>query len=199
MDYKIRKFILLLAGGLLMFAACDNLRVEDSLAGLEYELLDQYNEEVTFPGAFAGNVVIVSYVYTYCPDICPLITYNMRDIQRALPEAENFMLVSVSFDPLRDTPETLYEYANNYRLDQSNWRMLTGEPGVVEELLEKLRIRTVKTPTRFTEDGGQIYFIDHTDRITLLDHKGNVRRNYSGSDVDPEQVAEDIQRLLSEI
>ncbi len=200
MGHIIRKALfLLLAGGLLLFAACDNLRVEDSLAGLEYNLLDQYNDEVSFPEQYAGNVVIVSYVYTYCPDICPMITYNMRDIQRALPDAENFMLVSVSFDPLRDTPETLYEYANNYRLDQSNWRLLTGDPDTVENLLDKLRIRTLKSPTRFTEDGGQIYFIDHTDRITLLDHEGNVRRNYSGSDVDPDMVVKDIKRLLSEI
>lgn len=200
MGHIIRKALfLLLAGGLLLFAACDNLRVEDSLAGLEYNLLDQYNDEVSFPEQYAGNVVIVSYVYTYCPDICPMITYNMRDIQRALPDAENFMLVSVSFDPLRDTPETLYEYANNYRLDQSNWRLLTGDPDTVENLLDKLRIRTLKSPTRFTEDGGELYFIDHTDRITLLDHEGNVRRNYSGSDVDPDMVVKDIKRLLSEI
>jgi protein SCO1/2 len=181
------------------FSGCDKLSIKKSLGGTEFSLIDQDQTEVTFPESYSGRVMLVGYVYTHCPDICPLITYNMRDIQRALPGHQDFLLVSISFDPDRDTPEILYDYAENYRLEQSNWRLLTGSRSEVESLLEILEISTVKTPTRFTEDNTPIYFIDHTDRVTLIDGNGNIRKHYKGSDLNPEAVAEDIQTLLNEV
>jgi protein SCO1 len=193
---KYRSLLVVAGIALLVFPACDQLSVKKSLDGHSYQLLDQQSHDITFPASFEGRVMLVGYVYTHCPDICPMITYNMRDIQRAFPDEERFMLVSISFDPDRDTPEMLYDYANNYRLDQNNWRLLTGEKTHVEELLKTLEISTVKTPTRFTEDQKPVYFIDHTDRVTLIDHKGNVRRTYPGSDLREDVVIEDIRKLL---
>ncbi len=194
-------FKLILAAGIALTAisGCDNLSIKKSLGGTEFNLIDQDKSEVTFPESYSGKVMLVGYVYTHCPDICPLITYNMRDIQRALPDSQEFLLVSISFDPDRDTPEILYDYAENYRLEQSNWRLLTGSKPEVESLLEILEIATVKTPTRFTEDNTPIYFIDHTDRVTLIDKNGNIRKHYRGSDLNPESVAEDILTLLREV
>ncbi len=189
---------LLIAAGLalLVLPGCDQLSVKKTLDGHSYHLLDQENRDIIFPSSFKGNVMLVGYVYTHCPDICPIITYNMRDIQRAFPDEDRFMLVSISFDPDRDTPEMLYDYANNYRLDQNNWRLLTGEKSQVDELLKTLEISTLKTPTRFIEDDKPIYFIDHTDRVTLIDHEGNIRRTYPGSELREEIVIEDIRNLL---
>jgi protein SCO1 len=189
-------FLVTAAAALLLLTACDQLSVKKSLDGHTYSLVDQENRTIDFPSSFEGKVMLVGYVYTHCPDICPMITYNMRDIQRAFPDEERFMLVSVSFDPDRDTPDMLYDYANNYRLDQGNWRLLTGERKQVEELLNTLEIRTLKSPTRFTEDQRPVYFIDHTDRVTLIDHKGNVRRTYPGSELRGDVVIEDIRKLL---
>jgi protein SCO1/2 len=180
------------------FSGCDSLAVKQSLSEDEFILVDQDSSSVSFPEAYSGNVMLVGYVYTHCPDICPMITYNMRDVQRALPEQEDFMLVSVSFDPERDSPAILKDYAENYRLDQSNWKLLTGDKTEVESLLETLSIITVKTPTRFTEENKPIYFIDHTDRVTLLDRDGNVRKHYSGSEFNADEVKNDILRLLQD-
>ena len=183
---------------LIVLAGCDRLSIIDIL-DTEYILLNQFNEEVNFPGKYEGNVMLVGYVYTHCPDICPMITYNMRDVQQVLEGEENFMLVSISFDPDRDSPQILYQYADNYRLNQENWRLLTGERRVVESLLEKLKIATVKTPTRFADDDTPIYFIDHTDRVTLIDKNGQIRRNYPGSELRSDEVIEDIRSLLNEV
>lgn len=182
----------------LLLAGCNRLSVKDTLEGEEYTLVDQFSEDIRFPEAYRGNVMLVGYVYTHCPDICPIITYNMRDVQRALPDEEDFMLVSISFDPDRDTPEILYNYAESYRVDQQNWRFLTGNRNQVENLLGKLEIATVKTPTRFVDER-PIYFIDHTDRVTLIDKKGQVRRTYSGSEFKAEEIVDDIRILLSEL
>lgn len=193
---KLSAVLLLL---IVLFSACDQLSVKKSIAGSDYTLIDQYGEEVSFPDDYKGRVMLVGYVYTHCPDICPLITYNMRDIQRELPGEENFMLVSISFDPARDTPEIMNDYANNYRLNQSSWRLLTGNSDIIDSALDDLEIRTLKTPTRFSESGTPQYFIDHTDKVTLIDGNGNIRNTYSGSEMDSEKIIADIHTLLTEI
>lgn len=192
--------ILLISAGLaqLFQSGCDRLDVKQSLQDETYSLVDQAGSTVQFPEQFSGNVLLVGYVYTHCPDICPVITYNMRDIQEALPEEDDFMLVSISFDPERDTPEVLKEYAANYRIDQQNWRFLTGETETIDRVLEKLEIKTLKTPTQFTDDGTSQYFIDHSDKVSLVDKKGNVRNSYIASELDEEKILSDIHKLLTE-
>ncbi|MDX1591720.1 MAG: SCO family protein, partial [Balneolaceae bacterium] len=143
------------------------------------------------------KVMLLGYVYTHCPDICPAITYNMRDVQERVDDNANFQLISISFDPERDTPEILKDYAENYRLNTENWSLLTGEKNEVDSALELLEISTLKTPTRFLDDGKAIYFIDHTDRVTLIDREGNIRKLYTGSEFNPEEVAEDVKKLIN--
>ncbi|MGM0743847.1 SCO family protein [Rhodohalobacter sp.] len=191
---------LTIAAGIVLstFSSCDSLAVKESLSDDEFLLVDQDSSSVSFPEEYNGNIMLVGYVYTHCPDICPMITYNMRDVQRALPDQGDFMLVSVSFDPERDTPAILKDYADNYSLDQSNWKLLTGGKSEVESLLETLSIITVKTPTRFSEEDKPVYFIDHTDRVTLIDRDGNVRKHYSGSEFNADEVKNDILRLLKD-
>jgi len=195
----VLKLLIVITAGLLLLkiSGCDRLSIQKTIAE-SYKLTDQQNEEVMFPETYRGKVILVGYVYTHCPDICPLITYNMRDVQQELEGEEEFMLVSLSFDPERDTPEILYDYANNYRLNQSNWRLLTGDSKVVESALETLEIRTLKTPTRFDEDGRAFYFIDHTDKVTLIDKQGNIRKTYAGSDMNSERIVADIHKLLTQ-
>ncbi len=183
---------------LLAVSGCDRLSVKDTLEGEEYILMNQFHEEISFPADVQGKVVLVGYVYTHCPDICPIITFNMRDIQQELAGRNDFMLISISFDPQRDTPEVLSEYASNYRLDQNNWQLLTGEPQNVESVLKRLKIGTLKSPTRFTESGTPVYFIDHTDRVTLIDEKGQIRKNYTGSELNKNEVVNDILVLLNQ-
>ncbi|WP_340105137.1 SCO family protein [Rhodohalobacter sp. 8-1] len=189
-------FAIGLAG--ILLSGCDRLAVKKSMADENYELVDQNGTSIQFPKAYLGNVMLVGYVYTHCPDICPMITYNMRDIQQELSEEENFMLISISFDPTRDSPEILHQYADNYKLDQQNWRLLTGNTDEVDSALETLEINTLKSPTSFDDDGTATYYIDHTDRVTLIDRKGNVRNTYVGSKMNQDEIISDIHKLLIE-
>ena len=61
-----------------------------------------------------GKVVAVSFIYTGCPDICPLLTQKMVDVQDALGKkfGTKIAFISISFDPERDTPEVLKDAAN---------------------------------------------------------------------------------------
>lgn len=197
---RIITFAILISAGLtsVVQTGCNRLDVKQSLQDESYEVVDQAGEEVAFPEQYEGKVMLVGYVYTHCPDICPLITYNMRDVQGALSDEDDFMLVSISFDPNRDTPEILYQYAQNYRLNQENWRFLTGNSEIINEVLDKLEIKTLKTPTEFTESGTPQYFIDHSDKVTLIDRDGNVRNHYLASGMDQEKIVTDIHKLLKE-
>jgi len=182
----------------LIFSACDRLSVKDNISDESFELVNQNGENVTFPDDYTGSTLLIGYVYTKCPDICPVITYNMRDVYEKLGEGENIQFVSVSFDPTRDTPQILSQYAESYKIDHSNWHLLTGDRDVVDQLLERLEIAVVKTPTRFTDDGEAVYFLDHTDRVTLIDEKGNLRRNYYGSELNSDEVLSDIKTVMNQ-
>lgn len=195
---RFKKLMIVVWVLLLTVPGCDRLSVKDTLEGEEYVLTNQFHDEISFPADVRGKIVLIGYVYTHCPDICPVITYNMKDIQEEFAGSDDFMLISISFDPKRDTPDVLSDYAANYRLDQQNWQLLTGTPQSVESVLKRLNIGTLKSPTRFTESGTPVYFIDHTDRVTLIDEKGQIRRNYSGSELNKEEVVNDIRMLLNE-
>jgi protein SCO1 len=194
---KMKSEILLMVTAVFVFAfaACDRLSVKDDLNDVQFELTDHRGEQVIFPDSFQGKSVLIGYVYTHCPDICPMITFNMRDVEQEL-DRDDIHFVSISFDPNRDTPEILADYARNYRLNDEKWSLLTGDRRTISELLDRLNIATVKTPSRFTESGHQIYFIDHTDRVTLIDSEGKIRRHYTGSELRSEEVITDIRQLL---
>lgn len=173
------------------------------LRELHAELLDQHGARVVFPDALVGKVALVGYVYTHCPDICPMVTYNMRDVQRALAErgvpAEDVMLVSISFDPRRDTPDVLKGYADSYRLDTSNWMLLTGDPAEVDRVMRTLGIAVQKLPSRFMEDGSELYFMNHSDRVTLLGPDLRIVGDYTGSELRKEDVMDAIREQLGEV
>jgi protein SCO1/2 len=172
------------------------LFADDSLDDLDVELQDQNGETFNFPDDLKGKVVLVGYVYTHCPDICPMVTYNMRDIQRKV-DSDNFMLVSISFDPKRDTPEILSQYAENYRLDLTQWSLLSGDSDEIDRVMNRLGIAVQKLPSRFMSDGGELYFMNHSDKVTLIDQNLNVVDEFMGSELDQEKALRKIEELLA--
>ena len=169
---------------------------DDHLGDLDVELLDQNGETFNFPEDLEGKVVLVGYVYTHCPDICPMVTYNMRDIQRKV-DSDDFMLVSISFDPKRDTPVILQEYAENYRLDLSHWSLLSGDPNEIDRVMNRLGIAVQKLPSRFMSDGKELYFMNHSDKVTLIDQNLNIVDEFLGSELDQEKALRKIEELLA--
>ncbi|MGM0507208.1 MAG: SCO family protein, partial [Bacteroidota bacterium] len=161
-------------------------------------LVNQEGEEVRFPNRFSGHITLVGYIYTTCPDICPLTTQRMNRVAQELTgeERNRVRLAGISMDPERDTPDVLASYADAYRLQPDVWTLLSGERRTVLDLLDQLEITVRRTPTRFTDSGEMIYFLDHTDRVSLVDADGRVRRHYVGSELDVEQVVSDIRSLL---
>lgn len=188
-------YIIICSG--LLFSGCDPLPIRDDLTGSSYHVVDQDSTVYKFPIDFVGKVTVLSYIYTHCPDVCPLITTNMKTIARKLESTDQVQFIGISFDPARDTPAVLKNYAQNYRLRAPSWHLLTGNETEINLLLQRLEVEARQSYTSFSDNGSLRYFMTHTDRITLIDSEGRIRKHYIGSEVNTEEVVSDIGRLLT--
>lgn len=101
-----------------------------------FSLVDQTGAPFT-EAALRGKVTIVSFIFTRCDTICPVISMKMQRIQeKTFDIGQQVKLVSFSVDPTYDTPERLTEYAKRYGADPERWRFITGPYDKVHALIE---------------------------------------------------------------
>lgn len=187
-----------LIAALLLFISCsDNLPILDDLSGKNYKLISQSEFAFNFPGDYKGKIVVAGYIFTNCPDICPLTTNNLRLIQEKINEAgiKNVEFAAISFDPDVDKPAVLKKYAEIRRMDLSNFTFFTGEKNEIESLMKDVGVFAIPGDSVQTSSGNNMIFYIHTDRISLIDSEGRIRKNYLGSQTDTEEVAADIKEL----
>jgi cytochrome oxidase Cu insertion factor (SCO1/SenC/PrrC family) len=103
---------------------------------LNFILVDQNNNTVNL-SQFEGKIVVITFVYTTCPDICPAVTYQMKKLGEELGDAyeESVVFLSVTVDPKRDTPEQLANFASNY---DAYWQFLTVNSTFPENHMEAM-------------------------------------------------------------
>lgn len=183
---------------LLIFISCkDNLPLDKDLTKKSYQLIDQDSVNVSFPEAVKGHITVLGFIYTHCPDICPMTTHNMYLTEKRLKEQgiDDVKFVGISFDPDRDTPEVLTKFAEVREISFKNWILLTGKKETIEDLLRRFDVKAVKTDQIVDEEGNPEYSMMHTDRISLVDEYGILRKNYKGSTLNLEEIIEDIKYL----
>ncbi len=81
-----------------------------------------------------GKVWIANFIYTHCPDTCPLQSAQMARLQGELAAEGDVRLVSITVDPERDTLEVLSRYADRFGAAPDRWLFLTGEKGAIYRL-----------------------------------------------------------------
>jgi len=141
--------------------------------------------------ALRGKVVAVTFIYTSCPDVCPMLTDKMARVQDALgPDfGTEIAFVSISVDPEHDTPEVLKEYAEALDADLAGWTFLTGTPAAVRDVAHRYGVAVAPAAD------GQV---DHTLLTTLIDRHGTMRVQYLGYRFDPEEFRHDLLDLVNE-
>jgi protein SCO1/2 len=156
----------------------------------DFALISQDGVEVTLE-ALHGKVVAVTFIYTWCPDICPTLTDKMSRVQDALGSdfATNVAFASITFDPEHDTPEVLKTYAQAFGANFKGWSFLTGDPAAVREVVRRYGVSAIPAG-----DGS----IDHNLLTTLIDRQGIMRVQYIGYRFDPEEFRRDLLRLVNE-
>ncbi len=142
-----------------------------------------------------GKVVLMEFMFTSCPDICPVTTYKMVQLQEKLKEQGAFgsqvRFVAVTFDPERDTPEVLKKYAERMGMDLSGWQVLRGEEAETKELASRYGVNVMNM--------GDGQFVHNVTSLQLIDAKQQIRRVYEmGDGMDNEEVLRDIAGLIGE-
>ena len=183
---------------IILLCGCkEKFPVIEDFGNASYKLVNQNNQETVFPDFVKGKIVVLNYIFTNCPDICPLSTNNMRLIQERLKKEkiDNVQFVSLSFDPEFDSPETLRKFAGIRNLDLSNWTFLTGDKSVTDAVIKKVGVLAVPNDSTVFKDGRKIYYYVHTDRIQLMDTEGKIRKNYKGSTINVDEIIMDIKSI----
>jgi protein SCO1/2 len=156
----------------------------------DFALTSQDGTEVTLE-SLRGKVVAVAFIYTWCPDVCPMLTDKMARVQDELGKdfGTKVAFVSITIDPERDTPTVLKDYAEAFDADLAGWSFLTGDPTAVFDVARRYGVGVVHGPD------GQV---DHTLLTTLVDREGTMRVQYLGYRFDPEEFRHDLVDLLNE-
>lgn len=105
------------------------------------ELITQDGERLRFyDDVLKDKVVVINFIYTNCQGACPLMTRNLTLVRDMLGGAvgEDIHFVSISLDPLRDTPAAMKKFAQVHNADQDGWLFLTGRPDNVNSVTRRL-------------------------------------------------------------
>jgi protein SCO1/2 len=143
--------------------------------------------------SFKGSALVVTFMYTRCPmpTMCPLMDHNFAAIQRKLQSDRGLdvHLLSVSFDPLTDTPAVLKSHARDLGADPKLWTFVTGDRDAIDQFAARFGVaieRAEDDPLNIT----------HNLRTAIIDRAGNLVKTYTGNEWTPEQVLADIKVLV---
>ena len=146
-----------------------------------------------------GEVAFVSFVYLSCPDACPLATAVLQRLDQALSErpelAARVALVTVSFDPARDTPEAMARHAAALA-PRGRWRFLTAASPA--ELAPLLADFGQDAAPLFGPAGVDTGLLAHVLKVFLVDGRGRIRNAYSTGFLDVRVLWNDALTVLAE-
>lgn len=156
----------------------------------DFTLLDQQGKPFRFSAA-RGKLVLATFIFAACPDVCPLLSAKFAAIDRILSNQrrDDYLLLSITTDPARDTPAALQTYAAGFQADARRWRFLTGPREQLEAVWRDFGVNV------HVSASGQVR---HTALTTLIDKQGIRRVDYYTDRWDERQILKDIAWLESE-
>ena len=153
-----------------------------------------------------GKVVLYDFVYTSCQTVCPAMTAQMMQVQQRLADGgqlgEDVVLVTITFDPERDTPERLLAESRKFGAVAGGWHWLTGELIAIKQLVggefgvyfEKVAAEDAPHDEGHAHEG---YDFVHATVFVLVDEEGQIRSEYHQM-LDIDEVMRDIGLVVSE-
>ena len=136
---------------------------------------------------YEGKIYVADFFFTTCSSICPKMTSNMEDLQRAFINNPKVMLLSHTVTPEIDSVPVLKKYAVSKGIDDSKWNLVTGDKKEIYSLARKsyLAVKLGKPK--------ELYDMVHTENFVLVDTHKRVRGFYDGT------KKEEIKRLIDDI
>jgi protein SCO1/2 len=144
---------------------------------------------------FRGKVVVLDFIYASCPDVCPVQSGKIAEIQEMInqtPMRDLVQFISITTDPARDTPRVMKEYARAHGLDPVNWTFLTGagdDPAETRKIAESYGLKFTLVDGRYQVHG----VVTH-----LIDKSGYLRARYHGLRFEPTNMILHINALTND-
>ena len=136
---------------------------------------------------YEGKVYVADFFFTTCGSICPKMTTNLAEVQKAIINNPKVMLLSHTVFPETDSVPVLKAYALKNGVVDSKWNLVTGDKKEIYTMARKsyLAVKLGKPE--------QLYDMVHTENFVLVDAQKRVRGFYDGTN------KEDIKRLIEDI
>ena len=225
-SYGARPFILVVVGTIVLLSlplsACAKTApmlgtvLTSSDPAPSFRLSNQFGQPVKLAD-YRGKVVVLTFLYTYCPDICPIVTSHLRETYRMLgDDSRQVAFVAISVDPERDTVQRAHDYSEEWGMLEK-WAYLVGDaeqlsslwrayyigPAVDERVRNDQREAAahsdVPHPASVEELGQNIaarYTVTHSAPVYLIDREGRMRVLFT-LPFDPSALAHDVRLLLN--
>jgi protein SCO1/2 len=137
-----------------------------------------------------GQVVIMFFGYTSCPDVCPVTLSDFLRVRTQLgKEAEEASFVFITVDPERDSPERMKKYLTNFDPEIIG---LTGSRSELQTVWSSYGVYQAKSEGSSEEN----YLVDHSSRIYVIDKAGNLLLTYLFG-TENNLIADDVRYLIS--
>lgn len=171
----------------------------------DFTLTDQRGQRVRLSD-FQGKAVALTFIYTNCPDICPLIARNLGVVYDDLPEEtrDDVVLVAVTVDPAHDDAASLRSFSERHGLGQNpNWFALHGDQDALAQVWRDYGIDPGAMMDRSAHSSmadpdsaspGADGMLAHTDAIYLIDTDGH-QRVLMRSSADLDALAANLEAL----
>jgi len=136
-------------------------------------------------------IVVLTFIYTRCPlpTFCPMMDRHFVTLQEHMksdPTLRKVHLVTISFDPTRDTPAVLRAHARELMADLRTWTFLTGKPQAIDDFSAKFGVFVVRNPNDDRD-------ITHNLRTAVIGPDGVVRKIYTGNEWTPDDILADLK------
>ncbi|MCA9858742.1 MAG: SCO family protein [Thermomicrobiales bacterium] len=165
--------------------------ISPAAAAPALDLTDQNGESFSLSQE-NGNVSLIYFGYTTCPDLCPTTLIDFTTVKDELGEdGADVDFIMVTFDPERDTEERMKEYLNFF---DPEFIGLRGDDAQTEQFLTNYGVTVNRVEYPESETG---YLLDHTALIYVIDKEGRLRLTYPYG-TDPLMIVEDVQHLVKE-
>jgi protein SCO1 len=155
----------------------------------DFVLTDQNRRHVAL-SQFSGKLILINFIYTRCalPNFCLRISNNFGVLQRRFEPrmGKDLIFLTVTFDPVHDTPEALARYAGIWHADPQNWRFLTGSSSDIARVCASFGVD-------FFPDEG---LMDHSLHTAIIDPTGRLVVNLEGNEYSAEQLGDLVQTVL---
>lgn len=162
--------------------------LEPPLAAPAFSLQDQFGSPRA-PTDYRGKVVVLAFMYTRCPDICPAMAGKLRQAQAGLgQQAQAVAFVIISVDPEGDTREAALEFSRGHGMER-RWSYLVGNRGELERVWRHYYVEA-------HTEGDEHSLTDHSAPVYLLDRRGEARVLLRGSDLEASALLQDVRALL---